>query len=430
MSKKFIPLNLINIFMDFGGHEIRLGRIFSGRQGYAFEFDSSFPVKRMNPSPFKLVPQAGSTIVHGPSGRSFEGLHGIFSDSLPDGWGRLLMDRKLRSVGIDLSAVTMVDRLAWMGGRGMGALVYRPERDMAGRADDGAIDLDGLHSSSLLVLRDSPREALDRLLELGGSPGGARPKVLVGVREDKKELSHGAGGLPAGFDHWLVKFRTGTDSVDAGAVEFAYSVMAREAGMTMTETHLFPSREGPGYFGTRRFDRDGDRKIHVHTLSGLLHADFRLPSVGYEALLKVSQMLVADSLEIGQIFRRMAFNVVAHNRDDHSKNHCFMMDADGMWALSPAYDLMYSHGPGGEHAMDILGEGRNPTRENVFSLADKFGVSRATVKDIFDEVSEACSRWPSLANECGVSKGRRDEIQGKMAPHMSPGGNALKFGPK
>jgi len=181
--------------------------------------------------------------------------------------------------------------------------------------------------------------------------------------------------------------------------------MAKAAGVDMMQTYLFPAAKGKGYFGVQRFDRVGARRLHMHSLSGLIHADHQLPSLDYQDALRVTLSLTRNMKEVTKMFRLAAFNVGAHNRDDHSKNFSFLMDERGSWRVSPAYDLTFSQGPGGEHCTMIMGEGKNPGRIQLMMLADKFGIPKSTAKEILDQVFETVSKWTAFGNEAGVTKG-------------------------
>ena len=179
--------------------------------------------------------------------------------------------------------------------------------------------------------------------------------------------------------------------------------MARDAGIAMPPTVLFPAKKGPGYFGIKRFDRSGNRRLHMHTASGLLNIDHTLPGMGYSGLLRATRSLTRRQSEVEQVFARMAFNAFAHNRDDHTKNHSFLMGADGGWSTSPAYDVTFSSGPAGEHALDIAGEGRNPGVDHVHAVANEVGVGKKEAAAIIDRVKMAVDRWPVFAMGSGVS---------------------------
>lgn len=410
MSSEFKPVSLLTVDLDMG-EPIRVGRLAYINREIIFEFDPAFPVDTLNISPFLLKTSPGSSIIKGPD-RNFDGLHGVFNDSLPDGWGRLLIDRKLRDIGIRPSQLTPLDRLAWIGSKGMGALIYSPEHPELAKKDScrAAINLDEIAQASRIVLEDSPEAVFDYLLQVGGSPQGARPKALIGCALDGSTIIHGEENLPEGYEHWLVKFGSLHDNPESGLIEQAYADMAREAGITMSETRILPSNNGPGYFAVKRFDREGNRRIHMHTVCGLVHADFRLPSIGYEELLKVTLALTGRQPDLEQMFLRMVFNVYAHNRDDHTKNHSFLMDNTGEWRLSPAYDLTFSDGPGGEHTLDIAGEGRNPSLDDIKKVGRSAGISKSAMAECVDRVRSSVDKWGEFADKNSVPKKVADEL--------------------
>ncbi|MDE1149894.1 MAG: type II toxin-antitoxin system HipA family toxin [Azospirillaceae bacterium] len=397
-----------------GGHLV--GRLAWRDRAAWFEYDQAFLSQGFEVSPFRL--RLGPGVMEGPR-EVFDRLHGLFNDSLPDGWGRLLMDRKLHQVGVQPGRLTPLDRLAWVGTRGMGALTYVPEHPVLAADAGNDVDLDRLAGESRLVLADDPVAVLDELLRIGGSPQGARPKALVGCSPAGTRLIHGVDDLPDAYEHWIVKFRGVGDPPDVGAIEQAYTGMARQAGIAMPPTRLFPSTTGPGHFGIRRFDRVGNRRVHMHTLSGLLNIDHRLPSVGYDGLLKATRSLTRRQADVEQMFARMVFNVLAWNRDDHTKNHSFLMAADGTWSVSPAYDITFSSGPGGEHALDIAREGREPGIDHILRVAGDVGVRRDVALACVDQVKAAIDRWPQLASEAGVSATSAAEVGRRIRPFTS-----------
>ncbi|OQY23886.1 MAG: hypothetical protein B6I37_04510 [Desulfobacteraceae bacterium 4572_35.2] len=388
-----------------------VGRLAYSNREIFFEFDHAFPANTLNLSPFNLQKPSSLQVISGPS-RLFEGLHGVFNDSLPDGWGRLLIDRKLRDLGIRPSQAGPLDRLSWVGSRGMGALVYVPDqREVLSNCSEKVINLDQMAKDSLLILENKTEEVFEYLLLIGGSPQGARPKALIGLSADSTEAIHGIDDLPEGYEHWLVKFPAQDDASDIGLVEKAYAMMAQDAGVDMAENQVLSSKRGPGYFATNRFDRIGNQRVHMHTLCGLLHADHRLPSIGYEEFLKATQALTRNHQDVKQAFVRMVFNVLSHNRDDHSKNHSFLMDSRGDWSLSPAYDVVFSDGPGGEQSLDVAGKGKEIQEADLTAIGEKVGLQSNEMKEAIDQVKHAVGDWLKYAQQCGVSLKRQKEIE-------------------
>lgn len=378
---------------------IDVGQLAHADRRIHFEFAPGFLERGLNPSPFKLPARRG-LIEH--TDLAFGPLPGVFDDSLPDGWGLLLIDRMLRKQGIDPATVSPLDRLAYVGNHAMGAMTFHPPVDPLGR-DESDLDLHELGKNAKAVLEGEATAILPQLMRAGGSPGGARPKVLVGVRGER--IISGEGDLPDGFDPWLIKFPAGKDARGSGPVEFAYAAMARAAGINVPETRLFHVARGTSYFGVRRFDREeANRRRHVHTFANLVHANFRIPSTDYLDLLKVTLLLTRNHADVVQAFRQMAFNVAAHNRDDDAKNFSFVMNPLGEWRLSPAYDLTYCAGPGGEHTTTVAGEGRAPNREHVLKVAERSDIGRKEAIQALDGVSAALSRWTTFAKDAGCTQ--------------------------
>ena len=382
------------------GGSLPVGTLAEDRGRAYFEYAPDFLATGLNLSPFRLPFEAG-LFEH--TDREFGPLPGVFDDSLPDGWGLLLMDRHFRSRGLDLAEISPLDRLSWLGTRTMGALTYHPPTERA-NVDASVFDLHDLAGQSQEILAGAAVDVLPQLLLAGGSPGGARPKVLVGFDPATGGVISGEDDLPDGFEHWIVKFAAKTDSPDAGAIEYAYALMAVAAGIDMPPTRLFETSQGDRFFGVKRFDRHGNRRYHVHTFGNLIQSNFRIPSADYADLLKATSLLTRNHQDVLRAFRRMVFNVLAHNRDDHVKNFAFIMDdSSGDWTLTPAYDLLWTPGPGGEHTMTLAGEGRSPGRPHMLRLAEQTGVSKREVAVIMDQVRDAVARWAEYAAQAGVS---------------------------
>lgn len=367
-----------------------------------FEYDKDFLKTGIELSPYKLPLKSG---LFRCDDDIFDGLWGVFNDSLPDGWGRLLMDRHLMRLGVNPATLSPLDRLAYVGSHAMGALSYEPEREIENSFDE--IVLDELAKSSAEILEGSSETLLDELLSLNGSSAGARPKVLVQISDDQKQIIHGRQKLQEGFSHWMVKFASSMDSREIGAIEYAYSLMAKEAGLQMPQTTLLEGGKGR-YFAIKRFDRVGDRHVHMHSVAGLTHSNFRFPTLDYDDLLKLTLHLTKNVQEVEKVFRLACFNLFSHNRDDHAKNFSFVMDEKGIWSFSPVYDVTFSNGPGGEHSTMYMGEGKNPMSTHLLALAKKHGVKNA--EKIIDEVRGATSRWKIFATQAGVSR--------KMTQHI------------
>ena len=331
----------------------------------AFEYNSDFIKNGFSVSPF-FLPLRQEVFIG--KRQPFEGLHGVFNDSLPDGWGRLLIDRMLIKHRQNLSGITPLDRLCIAGNSTVGALQYKPQFQLPIQ-EEVIQDLDYISLEAQKILSDRDDYNLDLLVKMAGSSGGARPKVFIDINGEE----------------WLIKFRSSTDQKNMGVIEYQHSLMAKKAGIDMPETKLFPSKVCPGYFGVKRFDRENNKKIHVHSASGLLYASYRYPSVDYIDLLKATYLLTRSYDEVSKLFRIMVFNILIQNKDDHTKNFSFLYK-DDKWQLSPAYDLVPSDGMNGEHATTVAGVGKDITENDMLNVAKDVGFNLKKAKRIIDDV--------------------------------------------
>ncbi len=338
----------------------------------AFEYDSNWLNNGFSISPFSL-PLIKKVFI--PKYDPFSGLFGVFNDSLPDGWGRLLVDRLFLKNKINPNEIDNLNRLAVVQESGMGALTYKPEHKF--ESENNISDYDILAQECSKILESQNSENLDELFKLGGSSGGARPKILTSIDNED----------------WIIKFPSSSDPKNIGEKEYQYSLCAKNCGINMTETKLFPSKICSGYFGIKRFDRKNSKKVHMVSVSGLLETSHRIPNLDYNTLMKLTLELTRNYEDIEQLFRLMCFNVFAHNRDDHSKNFSFLFDdIKKEWHLSPAYDLTYSFSFNGEHATTINGEGKSPTLNDILSVAKNIGLKEKFAKYIALDIQEKCSK--------------------------------------
>lgn len=394
------PLGLALAFDD-AAPAAPAGRVVMASGVAQLEWSPDVILSDLPVAPLLYPPEPG---LHAARSRSFGGLHGFLADSLPDAWGRLLLRRRLARIDVQFDTLNPVDQLAIIGAGGRGALVYQP----ATTPDDaiGTIDLDALAEESRLLLAGDEGALVDTLAALGGASGGARPKVHVGFAPDG---AISVGETADGHDAWIVKFRATGDPVDIGPVEEAYARMARTAGLTIAETRVLPERDGPGYFATRRFDRPAPgRRLHMVSLAGAAEAPSDMPSVDYDGFLRATMAITRHASDVEQAFRRMVFNVLAHNRDDHTRQHSYLMGPSGEWRLAPAYDLTFSVGPGGEHYLAVEGEGRTPTRAHVLALGRRHGLSDRVITQIIDRTRGALAEWPVIAADVGVTVSQRE----------------------
>jgi len=406
---KFEPISQVRVLLRFSKQAQLVGRLAKRDHKIYFEYDNDFIQKGMELSPIKCPIRPG---VHSFDSYLFEGLPGVFNDSLPDGWGRLLLDRQMRSCGVIPQELSALDRLAHVGSTGMGALVYEP--DHTNNLTEGLINIDTLASQASRVLSGEATDVLTELLALNGSSAGARPKAMIGMHHNKQDVIHGTQDMQGAYEPWLVKFPNISDGADAGAIEYVYALMAVKAGLTMPDVHLFPAQTGSGYFAAKRFDRIGNERLHMHTACGLLHSDFRTPSMDYEDLLALTMILTKDIRKVEKMYRWAVFNVLAHNRDDHTKNFSFLMEKTGEWKVSPAYDLTFSSGPRGEQSTMVLGEGKNPGLDHLVKLGLEAKLAKNNIDTIIAQTREALSHWRKLAKNHGVSNANIDLIESKI----------------
>lgn len=387
----------LRVILRLGGEMQLVGElVLEGRAVY-FRYDPAFIASGLELSPFKLkLTDQIKTADPVP----FDGLFGLFADSLPDGWGQLLLDRKLTTEGMAIESLTPLDRLAFVGNNGMGALTYEPAIGEDHEVGD-LPELDRLASEMHVLLQGTPTDIIEELYQLGGSSGGARPKINVGCHKENGSLVYGLPELPDGYEHWLIKFSAAMDRKDVAPIEFAYYKMALAAGLEMSESRLFEGKAGRFYFGTKRFDRQGNQRVHMHSVSGLLHDNFRLSSLDYGHIMDAAFRLEKNVQSYSKILRLAAFNVFSHNRDDHSKNFSFLMDKTGNWQFAPAYDLTFSSSSHGFHSTMVAGESQSPGTKHLLELAKHFRIKHP--EHIIGEVREAISNWNVYADEAGVS---------------------------
>ncbi len=336
----------------------------------AFEYDSDWLRDGYSISPFFLPLKSGLQIA---KRDPFAGGFGVFDDSLPDGWGSLILDRYLTEHGVNPYKLTLLDRLALIGGSGRGALEYRPDKSIV--AEDDFKDFDKIARDAEIILGDKKGDvSVDDLYRYGGSSGGARPKIFTTI-DDR---------------HWLVKFKASLDPKDIGKIEYEYSQLAKRCGIVMSETQLF----GGKYFAAERFDRYDGEKVHTVSVAGLVNANYRIPSLDYSILLKLTLQLTRDMSQVSQMFRLMVFNVLISNRDDHAKNFSYQY-VKGVWRLSPAYDILPSVGFYGYHTTTINGQG-DPSLRDVVSVAKEVGITESEARNVVSELTNLCSSTKML----------------------------------
>ncbi len=403
----------IYIKLQIEGKEFTVGELVLNKQRIFFRYDDQFIRSGFSLSPVNLK---FNTDIQSAKYEPFEGLFGLFNDSLPDAWGRLLLDRILRSNEVNISNITPLDRLSFIGKTGMGALVYEPE-NLFLKEISNEIQLDKLAEETKNIIEGSSSELLEELMLIAGSSGGARPKIFVGYHPEKEQLIHSNQDLAEGYEHWLIKFPASIDHLEIAKIEYAYYKMALVAGIEMSESRLFESKSGQYFFGTKRFDRIGNQRLHLHSASGLLHDNFNHSLMDYGHLMDLAFKLEKHIKAYEKVFRLAAFNVFTHNRDDHSKNFSFLMDKKGKWKFAPAYDLTYSSSSYGFHSTMIAGESQNPTSNHLLKLADHFGVKDGG--KIIEEVKTSVDSWKKISRDLDMNRNTIQSIDNDISKLLS-----------
>ena len=354
--------NLSSINVIWNGRPV--GRLaLNPRQLCVFEYSPEFISDGVSISPFDLPLRPG---VFTARPTPFDGGFGVFDDSLPDGWGQLILDRHLQSQGINPRELNLLDRLALVGSQGRGALEFIPDRSSNSILALADYEFLAREARKILSSEEYQGRGIEEFQLRGGSPGGARPKIFT--RFEGKE--------------WLVKFPARHDGDRIGATEYQYSLLAKRCGIEMPETRLIENK----YFAVERFDRSGDKKLHVVSAAGLLNADYRLPSIDYMHLFKLCSMLTHDQEDIVRLYRLMTFNYLIGNKDDHAKNFAFIY-RDDAWHLAPAFDLLPSEGMNGYHTTSF-NDNIRPDKTTLLAIADKVGIGTQKAKIIIQQIEE------------------------------------------
>ena len=429
------------IKVSYQGHDV--GAVsFDVEKGIgAFEYTASFIKKGIELSPLKMPLSRRIFSFPELDFNTFKGLPGLIADSLPDNFGNSVLNAWVASQGKSPNDISPLQRLQYTGKRGMGALEYSPATKLRSLNASQQVEIQSLVSIAQEILDSrgvfevelnkdgrEEREAMLSLLSVGMSAGGARPKAVLAFNKDFTQVRSGQTTVPEGFTHYLMKFdgvnehnqnqETFGDPLGYGAMEFVYYLMAKSCGIEMMPCRLL-EEGGRRHFITQRFDRVSNTKVHVQTLNGLAHVDYNKPgSFSYAEIFSVARQLKLPATDAQQILKRMVFNIIARNHDDHAKNFAFILKNEG-WSLAPAYDLAYSYKPGSKwvnsHWMSLNGKRDGFTRADFYSLeklSPLFGKSK--IDSIVDETIECVSRWPTLAQEWGVPKLLIEEIYSNL----------------
>jgi serine/threonine-protein kinase HipA len=391
------------------GEDALVGLLSRSRGEVFFQYESAWRGSGMELSPYAMPLSEERAIA--PRDNRFHGLIALFADSLPDWWGEKLMRRYVESVGRDGRDLSPLDKLCFQGDRAMGALAYEPDtRDGEGGAE---LELAALADAAAMALSGDTGDVMNGLLRSGHSAGGAQPKVVLGMSADRQTVVSGERTLPAGFDHWLVKFDLEPELED-GRAEAACGLAAHAAGVDMPELVVLEDGAGRAHFAVRRFDRRGaGGRVHVQTYTALAETPVSEP-IDYSDMMDMTRELTNDHRQVEQLFRRAVFNVLLGNEDDHGKNHSFLMERGGEWTLAPAYDLMQGGHPlgGGMRACGVMGRMAEIRRDDLLRLAEAHGVRGA--EEVIGEIEGVLGQLEEFGAQVGMSERRVDELKGGL----------------
>lgn len=391
-----MTIKSLSVFYQGWGERWPWGRLADDGERILFEYAEEALHKGVELSPLHLPLQ---TQPFDPFPPHQWGLPGIIADGLPDGWGLVLMDRFFRKLQKDPASLSPLERLAFVGSRAMGALTFEPA--LPDETKPKTLKWLELANNVEKIISGQGQEVLKEMVYLGGSPQGARPKVLAFFHPESNHLSTASfkEGQP-----WLIKFPAQSETKESCAVEKLYADLLSACGIETPPTRFFDLDSRRGAFGTKRFDREEEKRVPTQTLAGLLHADHRVPSTDALSFLRATRFLTQDEREVKKAFERCVFNVLFNNRDDHAKNFSFRMNRKGIWTLAPAYDVTFSSGPRGEHHMDVEGEGAAPGRSHLLSLANKAGLREKDAKETIDKICGVSSLLKSLVAPLPLKK--------------------------
>lgn len=400
---------------------LKVGTLYERDGIISFEYEQSFIDSGLNLSPIKL-PFTTQTYIN-QDDKYFQTLAGLFFDSLPDKFGTKVIERYYETKGIALRDLSVLQKLMFIGKRGMGALEYEPSESVISRDDTiELLDIRSMYESSKKIIKGEPTDALQEMLlfmDSGASAGGARAKAVVAWDKKANKMISGVNELPDGYEHWLVKFDSVDDngiSTDFTKLEYIYMSMAKDSGINVEELDLV--NDGKlNHFAIKRFDRANGEKIHMHSLASMLHVDFNIPMhYSYDESLRVVWFITKDKRQVLEFYKRVVFNVVAKNQDDHAKNTSFLMDRDGNWSLSPAYDISYANGQGftKNHQMSIVGKVNNFKYDDLIKLAINNDIKKSIADKIINDIIDVVSGFKNRATNIGMREDLIELVQGDL----------------
>ena len=427
---------MAEVIIKIWDREVGAAKWDTNKQVAIFEFSKEFIKEEIDLSPLMMPLESaimGKRIYSFPNlnPETFKKLPGLLSDSLPDKFGNTLINLWLSRNGRSLNDFTPIERLCYVGSKAMGALEFQPtiksdsnkvEDIQLGELVEIASEIMKKKESIGASFKENKTRALEQIITVGTSAGGMRPKAIIAINKDDGRIVSGNLDLDKNFEHWLLKFdgihdNELGDPQGYGKIEYVYYLLAKECGIEMSECKLL-HESGRDHFMTKRFDRENGQKIHMQTLSGMAHFDFNnIGSTSYEQLFQVMRKLKLGNDQLEQMYRRMIFNVVSRNQDDHTKNTSFLLPQKGEWSLSPAYDITYSFNPNqgrntNMHQMSINGKRKEISKQDLFKIATENRIKKPNV--IVDEVISAVANWKIIAKEIGVAKNKIEKIDSNL----------------
>ncbi len=397
----------------------KVGTLHEVKNQLFFKYDKEFLLKDIEISPIKLPLSIGEkphTNMNYPEYYNY--LQGVFFDSLPDRFGMKAIEKYYEQKGINPKELTILQKLAFIGKNGIGALEYKPATFT--EEVDEILEIRVLYEQTKSIIDNNPHDFTKDWLNNASSfasAGGTRPKVLVSWNREKNIIKR-RGCKEKGFDEWLIKFdeRVSTSQNHYGfmQLEYLYMSMAKEIGINIPLIDLIQTKDDLIHYAIKRFDRQNGKKFHLHTLASMEHLNFNIPAhYSYLNALKLTDFLTNDNSQIEELFKRMVFNIIGRNQDDHAKNFSFIMDEKAHWSLSPAYDITYSFGKGytKEHQMTINGKTTNINLKDLYEIADKVGISQKKVNHLVEEIGDKFLEFVKRAKELDIDKNLINEIK-------------------
>jgi serine/threonine-protein kinase HipA len=403
----------IKVFWNKDNSKIEVGELAQkNTPEIVFEWNREFLNNNIELSPVRFQKKEG--LIKCPL-TPFDGLPGFIADCVPDGWGRVLLRHILRKDGLSLQELSPLDMLSYIGDRAMGALSFEPTLRPKEKWGNGVLDLDKLNDEVPKIIEDSPSAVIEQYLQSGSSPNGMRPKIIATEKNNKFIV----GSNEPNLNEWLIKFRAEGDSKDIGKIEYIYSLIAKKSGIDIPETKLIETKQG-SFFAVKLFDRDNKTRLHMHTLSGILHISPNNFTISYENFAQVTNLLTRNIKELEKVFRIAVFNILSVNRDDHAKNVSFLMDSNGNWKVAPAYDLTFFEGQFKEHKMTLNSKG-NPSIDDLKMFSKNIGLNSKKALEIIECTKEELSKFRLLSKKYEISKLEANRIEKEIYLKLTDG---------